>query len=141
MTNYSWDRQTDGRYVIDTIIGDVSVRTMVDTGLVDPFGTVAFELQPSVFDRLLAAGQLVNLRLRIRLDSSGKKSELRTARTLAGLASPDDPTKLVTLPFQVYVARGSEKAPNRVGVAFFHQLPGCRVEWDCATRRWVIQLP
>ena len=80
-------------------------------------------------------------RMRFRCDSSGRKSALRTARVTAGLAMSNRPTELFGSMICVRVARGATGVPDRVGVAFFHCLTGCRVLWDCGARTWTMSIP
>lgn len=140
METISWLVQPDGRYVIDAVVGGIPIRAMIDTGLVDPSGCVAFEVQPAVFEKLTASGQLTDFRLRYRLDAAGRRAELRTARVNAGLGDPTDPQKPFSDVVSISVACGADRVPNRVGTAFFHSLPGCSVDWNCSDRRWSIRL-
>ena len=41
----------------------------------------------------------------------------------------------------VYVYRGAAGVPDRVGIAFFHLLKGCKVLWDLVQRSWCIEYP
>ncbi len=41
----------------------------------------------------------------------------------------------------LYAYRGAPGVPDRVGVAFFHLLKGCKVLWDLDKRLWDIEYP
>lgn len=129
-----------GAYFIDVQIGTFEVRVMVDLGLTDPAGQIGFALAPDVFDRLEQARQLSRFRGRISRDASGQYSTIESAESTA---CPLDPASRqpVGPRARIFVSRGAVRVPNRVGVAFFHQLRGCRVIWELDSRIWRIEYP
>ncbi len=135
----SWPAEPDGRYVIRVLMEGIPVRAMIDTGLVDPIGQVAFELHPAIYDQLRQAGRLSHRRFRFRRDASGRKRALESGMVIVSLAMPDDREIAIGPEIRVHVARGAEQLPNRVGVVFFHRLPNCSVEWNCTVREWTIR--
>jgi hypothetical protein len=113
---------------------------MVDTGLVDPQGQVAFEIEPALFDLLEQSGQLLVAGLRSRFDSSGRHVSLKVGFVMARLldpatGSPIGPTA------RCLAFRGSPGVPSRVGVVFFHLLTGCRADWNFDHRLWCVECP
>ena len=136
----TWQATARGDYVIDVAIGGLSATAMVDTGLVDPAQLVGFELAPALFDQLQAAGLLKELATRTRRDAGGKMSVMRVGKVSALLARPKT-AEAAGPEVHLFVARSSEGLPNRVGLAFFHRLIGCRVDWNCSARTWAVHLP
>ncbi len=137
MTTAMWSADPQGRYWLDVLLGGQTISVMVDSGLVDPDQRVGFELDRTLFDQLKESGKLSGWALRVRKDASGRSSALECASTDGSLAVPG-----TTDPFgrtiQIHVARGAAQIPSRVGVVFFHRLPGCRVLWNCELRTWSV---
>lgn len=140
MNQISWMAARDGRYWIDIVLGNLPVRLMLDTGLVDPLGHVAFEIEPDLFDSLEQSGQLVAAGPRKRRDSSGRSIRMQTGWTSAQLLDVDNMT-CVGPRVQRSAWRGFATVPSRVGVLFFHNLAGCRAIWDLDARIWSVEYP
>ena len=136
----TWPATVRGDYVIDVVIGGLAASAMVDSGLVDPAQMVGFELAPALFDQLQEAGLLKELATRTRRDAGGRMSVMRVGKVSAFLARPKT-AEAAGPEAELFVARSSEGLPSRVGLAFFHRLVGCRVDWDCSARTWSVRLP
>lgn len=136
----TWLATARGDYVIDVVIGGLAVAAMVDSGLVDPAQLVGFELTPALFDQLQEAGLLKELATRTRRDAGGRMSVMQVGKVTAFLARPKT-AEAAGPEVELFVARSHEGLPNRVGLAFFHRLVGCRVVWDCSARTWSVCLP
>ena len=136
----TWQATARGDYVIDVVIGGLGVSAMVDSGLVDPAQLVGFELAPALFDQLQEAGLLKELATRTRRDAGGRMSVMRVGKVSAYLARPKT-AEAAGPKVDLFVARSPEGLPSRVGLAFFHRLVGCRVDWDCSARTWSVRLP
>ena len=113
---------------------------MVDSGLVDPLGLIGFELEPSVYDSLDQGGFLTQIQTRRSRNASGQYSHAKSGLTNAQLLDPVT-GQPVGPSVQLYVSRGKQGLPNRVGVVFFHRLKGCRILWDLDSRTWWIEYP
>lgn len=133
-------RSASGRYSVDVILGNSQVAVMIDSGLVDPGNRLGFELDPAVYDRLNQAGLLSHARTRQFRDASGRYSSRDAALTSAQLCNPITGQGVGPL-VAIFVSRGRPAVPSRVGVAFFHHLKGCRVEWDLDRRMWCVVYP
>ena len=136
----TWPATSRGDYVLDVLIGGVSVTAMIDTGLVDPAQLVGFELAPTVFDRLQGAGLLKQMATRTRRDAGCQKFLMKVGMASTVLAQPAT-TEPAGPEVEVFVARSTDGLPNRVGLAFFHKLTGCQVSWDCSARTWSLSIP
>jgi hypothetical protein len=121
-------------------LGHHRLNLMVDTGLVDPAGDVGFELDQATFDLLRQVGLIQNLQRRRRRDASGRIMTSDAGRCISQLI---DPLSLRPQGPQVSIVamRGSPNVPSRVGVAFFHRLQGCHVDWDLDNRTWCVRYP
>src|SRR5438874_12503689 len=113
---------------------------MLDTGLVDRNNQIGFEVDRAVYDALAQNGQLLSAGARVRRDASGRTHWLRVGFVTARLC---DPATGVTVgpTVRCLVLRNFSSVPNRVGVAFFHRLTGCRVVWDLDARLWCVEYP
>ena len=139
MATATWQCSANGRYWLDVLVGSLQVSLMIDTGLVDPEQRVGIELEPHLFDQLEQSGKLSGRALRIRKDAGGHASPLYCAAVDASLTTPETSQPLGPS-IRIHVARGVAGVPSRVGVAFFHKLPGCRVVWDCSAKTWSISV-
>lgn len=140
MKRISWSAARDGRYWIDIALGNVPVRLMLDTGLVDPMGQVAFEVDPQLYDLMEQSGQLVSAGNRKRRDSSGRSIRMQSGLVSAQLFDVDN-ASIIGPRVQLCAWRGFANVPSRVGVLFFHKLAGCRVVWDLDARLWSVENP
>src|SRR5262245_9844089 len=129
MAQARWHASTDGRYYIDVAIEGYKLRVMVDSGLIDPLNLVGFELEPSIYDQL----NLTNNRMRLSRNAGGSYSRRASGLGSAQLVDPLSGQGIGPI-VQVYASRGSPGLPNRVGLAFFHRLKGCRIIWDLDIR-------
>lgn len=135
-----WPAERDGRYWLDIALGNHALRLMIDLGLVDPHHWVGFELEPSVYDQLKAAGQIVFPSLRSRRDATGNSATLESGMTNAQLLEPVGRQR-VGPRVTTAALRSFHNVPSRVGIAFFHRLTGCRVLWQLDSRQWCIEFP
>lgn len=135
-----WDHGSDGWYVIDMLITGQRHACRVDTGLVDRFGEVGLELNPSYYDGCLRTNRLTPMRRRERLDAGGRRT-LRDCGIVQ--AQLFDPVQGIGVgPAVKFIAvRGNPGLDSRVGVEFFHRLAGSRVDWDLTARRWCVEYP
>jgi hypothetical protein len=113
---------------------------MVDLGLVDPLGRVGLEVDPTAYGQLKHSGQFARFRRRSRRDASGRSSWTESGLITAQVVSPAT-RQPVGPPVSIYVSCGAPAVPNRVGIAFFHRLSGCRVLWDLDQQMWCIEYP
>lgn len=134
----SWQANPAGAYWIDVIVGHLALNVMVDTGLTDPRRQLGFALEPPIYNQLKQAGQLVRFCTRVSRDASGQYATAETAETAAQLldARAGQPAGPIV---RVFVCRGASGVPSRVGVAFFHHLSGCRVQWNLDAQTWTIE--
>ena len=139
MATATWQPAANGRYWLDMLLESLRVPLMIDTGLVDPEQRVGIELDPPLFDQLEQSGKLSGWALRVRKDAVGRSMPLSCAAVAASLAIPGTSTPLGPT-IHIHVARGVAGVPSRVGLAFFHKLPGCRVIWDCPARTWSVSV-
>jgi hypothetical protein len=140
MPQAQWQSAADGRYWIDVALSGRNLQVMIDLGLVDPFHRVAFEIDPALYDAMRRAGDFSRFEQRSRRDASGRLSPFETGRVMAQLVCPLTRQRIGPA-VTVFVARGVPGVPNRVGVAFFHRLTGCHVNWDLDQQTWVIDCP
>jgi hypothetical protein len=140
MPQAQWQSSADGRYWIDVALASYDARVMIDLGLVDPFDRVAFEIDPGIFDALRRVGDVSDLEIRTRRDSSGRRTPLFTGALAAQLIDPISRLRVGPV-VRVNAARGAAGIPNRVGVVFFHHLVGCHVNWHLDQRTWRIDYP
>ena len=133
-----WQAAADGRYWIDVVVGNMDLRAMIDLGMVDPLHQIGFEVEPSIYDQLKQTGQLSGYRMRSRRDASGQSFHTESARTTAQLLDPHNRKRIGPLS-RLFVSRGNQGVPSRIGVVFFHNLPRCKVHWDLDARNWCIE--
>jgi len=136
----SWQAASDGRYWIDVLIGGSQLQDMIDLGLVDPLDAVGFELEPASYDQLKQAGVLSRLQYRFRRDANAQVTGSESGLSTAQLLEPNSKQGLGPT-VQLYVCRGVEGVPNRVGVVFFHRLAGCKVHLELDSRNWRVEVP
>ena len=140
MTRVCWPAAANGGYWLDIALGTFPSRMMLDTGIVDPQGRVAFDLDPALFDVLEQFGQLLAAGSRTRHDASGNFVSLKTGFVSARLLNP-----ATGIPFgptvRCLTLRNFANVVSRVGVVFFHHLTGCRADWDFDNRRWCVECP
>jgi hypothetical protein len=140
MQRTCWHGGPDGRYWIDVSLGHQRTRVMVDLGLVDPLGRIGFEVEPGLYGRLKAAGQLTRLLRRQHRDASGLLRWRESGASTAQLVDPNSGQPIGPA-VGLYVSEGAPRVPNRVGVVFFHLLHGCRTAWEFDQRLWCIEYP
>ncbi len=140
MTRVCWPATPAERYEIDLVLGVSPLRLMVDTGLVDATGQVAFDLEAADYDAIDAVGHVLKGGWSVRYDASGRKSQMPVGFVRAHLFDPV--TRTTIGPFvSVLAAKNVPGVPSRVGVAFFHALAGYRVDWDLSARLWCVECP
>jgi hypothetical protein len=140
MPQVSWSATPHGEYWIDVNLDGRSLQVLIDTGLIDSQGEVGFSVEPSLYDRIKRSGGFRNHRMHIRLTASGQVSQTESGSLDAQLITPQTQTPVGPI-VHAFVYRGAPRVPNRVGLAFFHQLTGCRVIWDLDQRSWSIEYP
>ncbi|MFO0808861.1 MAG: hypothetical protein U0746_09580 [Gemmataceae bacterium] len=140
MTRSCWTAQPNETYWIDLALGPAATQLMIDTGLVDPQGQIGLELDGQMFDDLEFAKHLLRAGYTWRRDSSGHKQKLPIG--FLGVRLLDPNTKLPVGPAVTsFAVRNFPGIPSRVGVAFFHALTGCRIDWDLSARVWCVECP
>jgi hypothetical protein len=140
MTRACWTAASDGSYWIDIALGTMPNTLMLDTGLTDKAGQVAFELHTAVYNTLEQAGQLLAAGYTRRRDASGRQVRLPIGLVVARLIEPTSGS-LIGPPVRCLAVRNSANVPSRVGVVFFHRLTGCRADWEFDTRVWCVACP
>src|SRR5437868_6586800 len=88
MTRACWAAAPDGRYWIDIALGTMPSRFVLDTGLTDTAGQVAFDIRAAVFNALEQSGQLLAAGHSQRRDASGRRVRLPTGFIAARLIEP-----------------------------------------------------
>ena len=139
MATATWQCTANGRYWLDVLVGSLPVPLMIDTGVVDPEQRVGLELEPQRFAVLQPTGKFSQRALRVRKDAGGQCLPLICAAVDASLSTPGANQPLGPS-IRIHVARGVAGVPSRVGLAFFHKLPECRVVWDCAAKTWAMSV-
>lgn len=140
MPRVCWTASPTNRYFSDVLLGGSPVSCMIDLGLVDAAGTTRFELEPGLFDGLVASGDLTPGKPMYRRDSSGNSHKIECGQLTAQLYDPHARVPVGPV-VSLTAAKGAVRLPSRVGVAFFHALAGCRVDWDLTARRWCVECP
>jgi hypothetical protein len=140
MTRACWVAAADGCYWIDIALGTKPGRFMLDTGLTDKAGQVAFDLHAAVYDTLEQSGQLLAAGYSQRRDASGRRVRLPIGFVVGRLIEPTSGTPIGP-PVRCVAVRDFASVPSRVGVVFFHHLTGCRADWDFDNRQWCIDCP
>jgi hypothetical protein len=135
-----WPAARDGRYWIDVALGNLELPLVVDTGLSDTRHWLGFQVDPAIYDQLKRTGQFVHIDHRTWRDASGRSTRTEAGLTSAQLIDPVSRRRVGPV-VRVYVNRGAPKVPNRVGLAFFHRLHGCRVLWELDSRTWCVEYP
>jgi hypothetical protein len=115
-------------------------RFVLDTGLTDPRGQVAFDIDAALFDVLEHSGQLLRAGERHRRDASGRLVKLPIGFVVARLIEPTTGTPIGP-PVRCLAVRNPAGVTSRVGVEFFHRLTGCRANWDFDNRLWCVECP
>lgn len=140
MPQACWQASADGIYWIDVALGGREISMMLDLGLVDAAERVGFSLEPILYDQIKQAGEFTQFFTDLRLDASGAITYRENGLLSAQLIEPI--TRQCMGPqVRLYAARGATNVPNRVGIAFFHQLHDCLVIWQLDSRRWCIEYP
>jgi hypothetical protein len=140
MNRACWLAAPDGRYWLDIALGGSPARFMLDTGIVDRFNQVGFDVAPALFDALQHSGHLVAAGDRKRFDANGQVVVSRVGFVSAQLLDPATGHGIgPAVPISIF--RGVPGVPSRVGVEFFHRLTGCRVVWELDARTWCVEYP
>jgi hypothetical protein len=139
MPQACWIATPRGEYWIDVSLGGQPLQVFVDTGLVDAKGQVGFSVEETLYDSIKKAGGFRSHQMHARLTADGNISMTESGLLDAQLVwpSPNPAGPVVS----VYIFRGALGVPNRVGMAFFHRLKGCKVLWDLDQRSWPIEYP
>jgi hypothetical protein len=140
MSQFCWSANPHGEYWIDVDLGTYLLQVLIDTGLIDARGQVGFSVNANLYDRFKLAGAFQQHQLHSRLAADGQISQTESGSITAQLVCPLTQTR-VGPAVTVYVFRGALGVPDRVGLAFFHLLKGCKVHWDLDGREWCIDCP
>jgi hypothetical protein len=140
MGRVCWQAATDGRYWIDLFVGNGSLRGVIDTGLIDRVDRIGCELEPALYDPLKQKGQLSYLEFRSSSGAHGQTQLTESGLATAWLLDPVNRQRAGPV-VAVWVGRGMSGIISRVGLAFFHRLHGCQVNWLLDQRTWCIDYP
>lgn len=140
MPQAMWSATFRGEYWIDVDLGGHALKVLIDSGLIDSRGQVGFSVDETLYDSIKQAGGFLNHQMHTRLAADGQISLTESGSLNAQLICPQK-GNLVGPIVHVYVFRGVLGVPNRVGLAFFHLLKGCKVLWDLDQRSWCIEYP
>lgn len=140
MPQARWNANARGEYWLNVALGGTPLDVLIDTGLIDAKGQVGFSVDNALYDSIKKAGGFSAHQMHARLTADGQVTLTESGATTAQLICPQ--TQQTVGPIvQVYVYRGASGVPNRVGLAFFHLLKGCRVVWDLDQRSWSVEYP
>ncbi len=140
MPNASWNANPGGEYWIDVRLGSRSLPVLVDTGLIDVRGEVGFSVDHALYDAIKITGEFVSFQRHGRMSADGTVRVTESGALDVQLFSPQ--TKIPVGPVvHLFVMRGSPGVPDRVGLAFFHLLKGCKILWDLDQRLWQVECP
>jgi len=139
MPQVCWTATGRGEYWIDVDLGGHTFQVLIDTGLLDARQQVGFSVEQASYDNIKQAGEFHAHQIHARLHANGQVSLTESGSLNAQLVCPQT-RKMVGPPVHVYVFRGVS-VPDRVGMAFLHQLKGCKVVWDLDKREWCIEYP
>jgi hypothetical protein len=126
MPQACWQAAADGPYWIDIALESQDFRLLIDLGLIDAHNRVGFSIDPTLYDHLNQSGQFVGHLLHSRLDANGRISLTESGSLDAQLIHPVSRQRIGPV-VHLHVFRGASGVPNRVGLAFFHNLVGCKV--------------
>ncbi len=140
MPQICWGASARGEYWIDVKLGAHALKVLIDTGLVDARGQVGFSVDESLYDQIKQAGGFQKHQIHSRLTADGQISLTESGSLDAQLVCPNTGSPVGPL-VHLYVFRGVDGVPNRVGVAFFHRLKGCKIQWDLDQKLWCIDYP
>ena len=136
----SWKANARGEYWIDVVLEGQPVQVLIDSGLVDARGQVGFSIDLSLYDSFRKAGRLRKPKLHTRLTADGNLAITESGILDAQLFCPQTQRPVGPM-VRIRAYRGASGVPDRVGLAFFHQLKGCKVLWDLDQRTWRIDYP
>jgi hypothetical protein len=137
MPEVCWAANARGAYWIDVSLGGRTLKVLIDTGLIDARGQVGFSVQESLYDRIKQAGGFTSHQTHSRLTAAGQISLTESGSLASQLISPRTGNAVGPVA-HVSVFRGALGVPDRVGMAFFHLLRGCKVIWDLEQRVWCV---
>jgi hypothetical protein len=140
MSRVCWNANSHGEYWIDVNLGVHSLQVLIDSGLIDRRGQVGFSIDESVYDQIKQAGGFQNHQLHSCLSANGQISLTESGGLKAQMVDPSTGNPVGPI-VPISVFRGAPGVPNRVGLAFFHLLKGCRVLWELSKRSWCIEYP
>jgi len=140
MPQACWTANSRGEYWIDVLLGGRPLRVLIDTGLIDGHGQVGFSIEETLYDQIKQSGGFRQHQMHSRLTASGHVSMTESGALDAQLLCPQSQVPVGPIA-SVYVFRGAIAVPDRVGIAFFHRLSGCKVSWELDLRRWCVEYP
>src|SRR5947208_2647337 len=133
MPYVSWTANPGGDYWIDVQLAGQPFDVLIDTGLIDRLGEVGFSIEPSDYDASKKVGGFRQHKDRARVLADGSFLITESGSLDAQLFCPQTQSPVGPV-VHVYIYRGMPGVPDRVGVAFFHQLKGCKVLWELDQR-------
>jgi hypothetical protein len=140
MPSVSWNANAQAEYWIDVALNGQRLEVLVDTGLLDALGQVGFSVDAATYDSFKHLGRFHSFQVHRRLSADGTLALTESGSLDAQLYCVQ--TQISVGPIvSIRVLRGAPGVPDRVGVAFFHQLKGCTVVWDLDQRTWRIEYP
>ena len=140
MPYVSWTANPGLEYWIDVQLAGQPFTVLIDTGLIDRLGEVGFSINASDYDAIKNVGGFRKHQIHPRLTADGSFLITESGSLEAQLVSPQTQSPVGPV-VHIYVYRGIPGVPDRVGLAFFHQLKGCKVLWDLDQRTWRIDCP
>jgi hypothetical protein len=140
MPQAPWNATPRGEYWIDVSLGGRPLEVLVDTGLIDAKGQVGFSIELALYDSIKNAGGFAHHQMHARLTADGQITLTESGSLHAQLICPQTQNPVGPI-VHVFVFRGAAGVPDRVGLAFFHLLKGCKVLWDLDQRSWCVEYP
>ena len=140
MPQANWNANARGEYWIDVRLGGHALPVLIDTGMIDAKGQVGFSIDEVLYDAIKKAGGFTSHQMHARLTANGQITVTESGSLDAQMIDPQSQNAVGPI-VHVYMYRGAAGVPNRVGVAFFHLLKGCKVLWNLDQRVWGVEYP
>jgi hypothetical protein len=116
------------------LLGGRPFETLIDSGLIDAAGVIGFSIDALAYDSMKKAGVFSDIQFNPRMTADGKISLRECGSLDARLFNPQTQTAIGPVA-HVYVYPGIPGVPDRVGLAFFHQLKGCKCSGTWTSER------
>lgn len=140
MPQVCWSASARREFWIVVDLGGQPIQMLIDSGLIDARGQVGFSIGPLLYDQIKQSGGFRSHQIHTRLTADGQISSTESGSLDATLICPQTRSR-VGPAVTCFVFRGASGVPDRVGMAFFHLLKGCKVNWDLDRRLWCIEYP